>query len=98
MSFRKHIPTTIHLFDSLVKPILTYTSDFWCCLKLPKNNPIENIHISFYKDLLGIQRQTPNLGVLLELSRIPLNISAKRISHRTGNESPYNVHLVLLRL
>ena len=78
MLFRKHIPTTIHLIHSLVKPILTYASDFWGCLKLPKNNPIENLHIRFCKGLLGIQRQTPNLGVLLELGRIPLNIYAKK--------------------
>ena len=77
MLFKKHIPTTIHLFDPLVKPILTYASDFWGCLKLPKNNPTEDLHISFCKDLLGIQRQTHNLGVLLELGRIPFNIYAK---------------------
>ena len=28
-TFRKHLPTTFHLFDSLLKPILTYASDFW---------------------------------------------------------------------
>ena len=35
ISFRENINDTIYLFDSLVKPILTYGSDFWGCLKLP---------------------------------------------------------------
>jgi hypothetical protein len=76
--FRKHIPTTIHLFDSLVKPILLYASDFWACLKLPRNNPIENLHIKFCKDLLGVQIQTVNVGVLLELGRLPLCTYGKK--------------------
>ena len=78
--FRKHILTTIHLFDSLVKPILLYASDFWGCLKLPKVNPVETLHIKFSKDLLGVQTQTSNLGVLLELGRIPLHIYGKKYS------------------
>ena len=38
---------TLHLFDSLIKPILLDTSDFWVCLKLPKNNPIETLQMAF---------------------------------------------------
>ena len=65
--------TTLHLFDTLIKPILLYNSDYWGCLKLPKNNPIENMHMRFCKEILGVQRQTTNVGVLLELGRIPHN-------------------------
>ena len=60
------------MFDALIKPILLYNSDFWGCLKIPKNNPIENVHMRFCKELLGVQRQTTNIGVLLELGRVPL--------------------------
>ena len=28
-SFRLHLNVTIHLFDTLIKPILMYMSDFW---------------------------------------------------------------------
>ena len=59
------------LFNSLVKPILLYASDFWGILKLPQNNPIENLHLSFCKQLLGVQKQTTNIGVLLELGQVP---------------------------
>ena len=62
---------TCYLFDTMVKPILLYCSDFWGCLKLGNNNPLDNVHMRFCKDLLGVQRQTSNTGVLLELGRIP---------------------------
>ena len=76
--FRKDINTTVYLFDMLVKPILLYGSDYWGCLKLPRNNPIENLYIKFCKDLLGVQKQTTNAGVLLELGKWPLSIHARK--------------------
>ena len=69
--FMSYPSTTLHLFDTLIKPILLCNSDYWGCLKLPKNNPIENMHMRFCKEILGVQRQTTNVGVLLELGRIP---------------------------
>ena len=70
--FMSYPSTTLHLFDTLIKPILLYNSDYWGCLKLPKNNLIENMHTRFCKEILGVQRQTANVGVLLELGRIPI--------------------------
>ena len=67
---------SIKLFNSLVKPILLYAGDFWGILKLPQNNPIENLHLSFCKQLLGVQKQTTNIGVLLELGQVSLPIDA----------------------
>ena len=63
-SFNKFIPITLDLFDTMIKPILLYSSDFWGCLKLPKENPIEKLHITFCKQILGVQKQTTNIGVL----------------------------------
>ena len=79
-SFNQNIDITLKLIDSLIKPILLYSSDFWGCLKLPKDNPIEKLHISMYKQILGVQKQTTNIGVLLELGRIPLEIFARKMS------------------
>ena len=76
--FYTYVEETIKLFDTIIKPILTYSSDFWECLKLPKRNPIENLHIMFCKNLLGVQRNTTNIGVLLELGRTPLTIIAQK--------------------
>ena len=76
--FRLHPSITLHLFDTLIKPILLYNSDFWGCLKVPLNNPIETTHMRFCKELLGVQRQTTNIGVLLELGRVPIMLHGKK--------------------
>ena len=83
--FRKNIAITLHLFRTLIKPILLYASDFWGCLKLPKQNPIETMHIKFCKDLLGVQIGTTNLGVLSELGEIPLCIYGKKNMAKNWN-------------
>ena len=72
LHFRLYPSTTISLFESLIKPILLYSSDFWGCLKMPKNNPLEIMYMKFCKELLGVQKQTSNTGVLLELGAVPL--------------------------
>ena len=73
-SFRTHLRISLHLFDSLIKPILLYMSDFWGGLPPleEKYHPIEKLHYMFCKQLLGVQKQTTNVGVLLEMGRIPL--------------------------
>ena len=71
--------TTLTLVD-ILKPILLYNSDFWGWMKLPKNNPIENLHMLICKQLLGVHRSTANIGVLLELGRIPLDIYAVKLA------------------
>ena len=78
--FRDYLDDTTRLFDSLVKPILLYGSDFWGCLKLPHNNPVENLHMQFCRQILGVQKNTTNYGVLLELGRTPLVLQAQRLS------------------
>ena len=80
ITFRKYTLVTIKLFRTLVEPILLYASDFWGILKLPQNNPIENVFMSFCKQLLGVQKQTTNIGVLLELGQIPLSILYQKSS------------------
>ena len=76
ITFRKHPTTTIKLFRSLIEPMLLYASDFWGILKMPSNNPIETLFMSFCKQLLGVQKQSMNDGVLLELGQFPLLILA----------------------
>ena len=76
--FKTYPEMTLNLFDTLIKPILLYASDFWGCLKMPHNNPIENTHMRFCKDLMGVQRQTSYIGVLLELGRVPIMICGEK--------------------
>ena len=79
-SFNQNVATTLSLFDSIIKPVLLYASDFWGCLKLPKNNPVENLHMMVCKQVLGVQKQTTNIGVLLELGRIPISLYAVKFA------------------
>ena len=76
--FQHNIKTTLKYFDSLIKPILLFSSDFWGCLKLPKNNRLENLHNMCCKNLLGVSKRTSNTGTLLELDRLPLTLFARK--------------------
>ena len=62
--FDQDIMTTLTLIDTMIKPILLYNSDFWGCMKLPKNNPIEILHMMMCKQLLGTHKSTTNCGVM----------------------------------
>ena len=83
--FRKYPEITIKLFHTLIKPILLYASDYWGVLKLPKNNPFETLFHSFCKQLLGVQKQTTNVGVLLDLGLVPLKLYAKKHALKNWN-------------
>ena len=73
--FKHNVENSMHLYNYLVKPILTYCSDFWGCIQ-PKRNPIEKVHLMFCKHLLGVRKQTNTDGVLLETGMIPLYLVA----------------------
>ena len=79
-TFRQDISITLDLIHSMIKPILLYMSDFWGCLKLPKSNPIENLQMMMCKQILGVQRQTTNIGVQLELGQVPLSYHAVKLA------------------
>ena len=91
--FRLKLSNTLHLFMYIIRPILLYCSDFWGCLKQPKNHPIEKFHLMFCKQLLGVKKQTNTDSVLLELGMVPIIFHAKklairnweRIQHGKGN-------------
>ena len=84
ITFRQKPSITIKLFSSLIEPILLYASDFWGILKMPGSNPIETLFMSFCKQLLGVQKQTTNAGVLLELGQLPLLIRARKKAIKIG--------------
>ena len=65
----------MYLFDSLIKPILLYASDFWGTLKLPRNNPaVELMHRKFCKQLLGVHTETTNAAVYPKIGMLPLEL------------------------
>ena len=77
----------------MVKPILLYMADLWGC-KIPKKDPIESVQIRYLKQVLGVQIQTTNIGILLETGEIPISIHAMkctiknwvRIARKNGNK------------
>ena len=75
-SFNRDIETALGLYENMIKPILTYASDFWGCLKLPTHskNPVEIMQMKVFKQILGVRTQTTNLGVLLELGKCTLDL------------------------
>ena len=95
-SFNQDVETSLTLVDAMIKPILLYNSDFWGCLKLPKNNPIENLHMSICKQLLCVQKATTNIGVLLELGRLPLSLYAIKLAIKNWERIRKNIANSLL--
>ena len=82
------------IFRNLIQPILLYCSDFWGCLKPPKNNPIELFYNMFNRQILGVHKKTTTIGVLLELGKTPIQQLAikfaiknwERIKEKGGND------------
>ena len=62
---------SLKLFDSLVKPIFLYCSDFWGCFDTvtTQNNPKETLNTSICKQLLGVKKHNSNVVCKLELGR-----------------------------
>ena len=85
-NFRKNIPLTLKLFDSFVRPVLLYMSDFWGLHSDidPISNPIELVHLKFCKYLLGVNKNCSNLGILLEVGRDLISFQAKNSVWITG--------------
>ena len=86
-SFKQDILTTLRLVDTMIKPILLFNSDFWGCMKLHKGNPIENLDMMICKSILGVHKCTTNVGVLLEIGRVPLLFNdIKKLDKKLGKD------------
>ena len=83
-----HSVTSLKLFDSLIKPMLTYICEFWSQLTKSKieaikskktsleesyfDAPAEKLHLLFYRNTLGVPNKTSSLATLGELGRYPV--------------------------
>ena len=62
-------------------------------MKLAQNDPVENLYMMMLKQLLGVRKKTTNIGVLLELGKVPLELYGiknaiknwERIRKKEGN-------------
>ena len=95
-----HIPVDLQLklFDSLVAPILLYSSEVW---GFENTGDLEKVHLKFIKKILNVRRSTPNYMVYGESGRHPLSIQIKirMISFwRKLLENPNKLSGILYRL
>ena len=68
------ISEKLKLFDSVISPILNYSSCVWGFHKAPD---IERIHLKFLKQVLRVKQKTTNAAVYGELARVPLIVIRK---------------------
>ena len=61
----------LHLFDTLVLPILLYSSEVWGFEDLKM---VESFHLKFCKMFLNVNNKTSSLMVYGELGRAPLHV------------------------
>ena len=67
----------LKLFDSLIRPIISYASEIWLSDFTQKelkseNLPFEKIHNRFCKYLLGVHKKYSNFTSRCELGRLPI--------------------------
>lgn len=66
------IDIQLHLFESMIVPILLYRSEVWGCENV---DIINQFQLKFCKMLLGLKQSTPNIMIYGELGITPLNLS-----------------------
>ena len=67
------VATQLHLFDTLVLPVLNYGSEIWGFSEADK---LEKLYLNFLKNVLSVRNSTPSAFVYKELKVLPL------ITHR----------------
>lgn len=65
------IDVQLHLFDTVVDPILTYGCEVWGFENL---KILESLHLKFLKYVLRVKKSTPTCMVYGEVGRFPLSI------------------------
>ena len=85
------IDIQIHLFDTLVMPILLYGCEIW---GFENNDILEKLHLKFCKMILNISKRTPSCMVYGELGRFPLSVY-EELSSKTAY-GPYYMFLILI--
>lgn len=75
--------TCMHLFDSIIKPVLLYGSDI-CGYRISKfksvynemkKDVIEKCHLKFCRFVLGVNNRAPNLSIYGDTGRFPIYVS-----------------------
>ena len=65
----------LQLFDTLLKPILTYGSEIWGTANY---DVIEKFHLKFLKQVLGVKASTNTCMIYAETGRHPMSIAVQK--------------------
>ena len=95
----------VHLFESLIKPILIYGSDVWGASK-PARTAVDTIFLRYVKNFLGVKTTTSTHIVHGEVGCLPPSTAcvisvlryANRVSHMHENTIAKKVYCEFLRL
>ena len=68
------IDLQLKLFDSLITPILVYSSEVW---GFENKQGIEKMHLQYCKRILNLRSSTPKFMVYGEIGRFPVKIIIK---------------------
>ncbi len=61
------------LFDSLVRPVLSYACEVWTsCTRAKGLQQVEQVHRMFLRRILGVNKTTSTFAVLGEFGKYPL--------------------------
>ena len=71
------IQTVLETFNSLVKPILLFSSDIWGHESKEEPSEVEKLFSKFCKHLLGEHKNTTNLAIHGGLGTYPLHIDIR---------------------
>ncbi len=68
-----HLEVMCQLFDSLVRPILSYACEVWIgCTGEKGLQQVEQVHRMFLRGILGVNKTTNTFSVLGEFGKYPL--------------------------
>jgi hypothetical protein len=78
-----NVQIKIHLFNTLVKPILMYGCEVWGPTYLDRGNAIyrkhlDHLQLSFLRQCLGVRSTSPTANILAEFGIEPITHSIKR--------------------
>ena len=71
------IKTLLEAFNSLVKPLLLFSTEIWGHESKEESSEVEKLFSKFCKHLLGVHKNTTNIAILGELGTYSLHIDIK---------------------
>ena len=72
------IQTLLDTFNSLVKPILLFSSEIWGHESKDESSEVENLFSKYRKHLLGVHKNTTNLAIYGEIGILSLSERSKQ--------------------